>query len=93
MLDWLFEWLQDAVTWFFDLVLWLPRKIYQLLLEGLLIVVNAIPVPTWAENLELDWIPSGMAYFLEPFNIPLAITCITSGYLLRFVVRRIPVIG
>jgi hypothetical protein len=93
MLDWLFDWLQDALQWFFDLVLWVPRKLYELVLDAFALVINAIPVPTWAEGLELDWIPSGMAYFLEPFQVGFGITVITASYLWRFLIRRIPVIG
>lgn len=93
MLDWLYDWLQDALTWLKDLLLWLPLKLYQLLLEALTTVLNAIPVPAWAENLNMNWVPSNLAYWLDPFNIPLALTCITGGYVLRFVIRRIPVIG
>jgi len=89
----MFDWVDEVLQWLLDVLLWVPRKLYQLILEGLLTVFNAIPVPAWAEGLDLDWIPAGMAYFLEPFSIGFGITCITSAYLLRFLIRRVPVVG
>lgn len=91
--DWLTDWLDAAFAWLVQLLLWVPQKLYGLLLDGLAAVLTAIPVPTWAEGITLDWIPGTMAYFLEPFNIPLAMTCMTSAVLIRFLIRRIPVIG
>lgn len=87
------DWLTDVLQWVLDLLLWIPRKVYELFLTGILAVIEAIPVPSWAENISLDWIPSSMGYFLEPFNVPFGLLCITGGYLWRFLVRRIPVIG
>jgi hypothetical protein len=91
--DWLTDWLDAAFAWLVELLLWLPNKVYELFLAGLLAVVNAIPVPSWATGIDLDWIPSGMAYWLEPFNVGLGLTCVLGGVLWRFLIRRIPVIG
>jgi len=85
--------MQELLDFLLELLLWIPRKIYQLLLEGMLALFNWIPVPAWAEDLNLDWVPSGMAYFLEPFNVAWGLTCITSAYLIRFLIRRLPVVG
>jgi len=93
MLDWLWQWLEDAWQWIYEFLMWLPLKLYQLFLEAIAVIVAAIPVPDWVGDLNMAWVPSSMAYFLEPFNIPLAISCITGGYLLRFLIRRIPIIG
>jgi len=89
----MFDWVDEVLTWILDVLLWVPRKIYELLLAGLETVIAAIPVPSWAAELSLDWLPSSMAYFLEPFQLGLAVTSITGGYLLRFIIRRIPVVG
>jgi len=91
--DWLTDWLDAAFAWLVELLLWIPQKLYQLLLDGLTAVLNAIPVPAWAEGINLNWIPSGMAYWLEPFHIGFGMTCITGAYLWRFVIRRLPVVG
>lgn len=91
--DWLTDWLDAAWAWLIELLLWVPQKLYGVLLGALSAVLNAIPVPSWAEGISLDWIPAGMAYFVAPFHLDLALTAITGGYLIRFLIRRIPVIG
>lgn len=91
--DWLTDFLNDAWEFLSTLLLWVPQKLYDLFLSGVAAVIVAIPVPAWAQNLSLSWIPSGMAYWLEPFQVSFGLTCITSAYLMRFVLRRIPGIG
>lgn len=91
--DWLTDWLNSAWAWLVELLLWIPQKLYELVTAGLAAVIVAIPVPSWAEGISLNWIPNTMAYFLGPMNIPLAITCVTGGLLIRFLIRRIPLIG
>jgi len=99
-MDWLADWFQVLWDWLTSIWTQLSEwvqdifaTLWDAVLDAVLAVLNTIPVPTWAENLSLDWVPVGMAYFLEPFQIPLALTCVTGGYLIRFLIRRIPVIG
>lgn len=93
MLDWLWDWLDrvwDQLTgWFWDIF----NAVAEVVFGALIAVLSAIPVPDWAEGLDLGWIPASMAYWLEPFQVGFGLACITGGYLIRFVVRRIPFIG
>ena len=91
--DWLTDFLDAAFAWLIEVLLWVPHKLYELFLAGVLVVLEAIPVPDWAEGVDLSWMPSSMSYFLQPFNLPLAVACVTGAYLTRFLIRRIPVIG
>jgi hypothetical protein len=93
MLQRLWEWLNSFWEWFKELLQEFVLWVLSGLLDALVFVLNLIPVPAWAEDLALDWVPSSMAYFLEPFNIPLAVTAITTSYLIRFVIRRLPFVG
>lgn len=91
--DWLTDWLNAAWAWLIQLLLWVPQKLYGLLLDGLATAIEVIPVPTWAAGVSFAGIDNTIAYFAEPFQIDLALTVITSAYLIRFLIRRIPVIG
>lgn len=91
--DWLTDFFNAAIAWLVEVLLWVPQKLYELFLAGLQALLNSIPVPSWAEDISLDWIPSGMAYWLEPFQVGFAMTCITGAYVIRFVIRRLPVVG
>jgi len=91
--DWLTDWLDSAFAWLADLLLWVPQKVYALLLDGLATVVEVIPVPSWAAGVSFAGIDNTIAYFAEPFHIDLALTVMVSAYTTRFLIRRIPVIG
>ena len=81
--------------WLRDLVLWFPRKIYELILDGLAWVIDLIPVPGWFENAGSYFaaLDPGIAYFLEAFEFSTGIGILVAAYVLRFLIRRIPVIG
>ena len=87
------DWLVDALNWLKDLLLWLPLKLYSLFLGGLAAFVELIPVPDWMANLNFSGIPPELVYFGAAFQIPLAFTCIIGGSVIRFLIRRLPVIG
>ena len=79
-------WLRDELQLFF---VW----IWDSVLSGLAAVFEAIPVPDFMLNLDSYSIPSGVAWAVEPFQVPLGLGIIVSAYVARFVLRRIPLIG
>ena len=42
----LIDFLSEILGWFLDAALWVFHTVYELLLQGLLVVVNALPVPS-----------------------------------------------
>jgi hypothetical protein len=91
----LIEWLNAFLEWVLEVVLWLPLQLYKLLCEGLVLVLQAIPVPDWMESAATAFgaIPSGVAYFLQAMEIPFGIAVVASAYTIRFLIRRIPFFG
>jgi hypothetical protein len=64
------------------------------LLDGLAAVLEAIPVPTWLEGVDVfAGIDPGVVYFAEALMIPEGIAIVLSAYVLRFVIRRLPFVG
>lgn len=84
----MFEWLKDVL-------LWVPQKVWELILSGLGAAFSAIPVPSWMSSLSTfgAGIPPGVGYFLHVMRVPEGLAMLVGAYTLRFVVRRIPVIG
>lgn len=84
-----------ALDWFSQAALWVPRKVYSLLLDGLASVVESFPrisaADTFAQNAGTAL--SGAAYFVDYFAINTGLSMIASALLLRFLLRRIPLIG
>lgn len=81
--------------WLRDLLLWVPLKIWQAILDAVGFVLEQIPVPAWladAGNV-FDDIPDGVIYFAQAFQLQAGLGIMISAYLIRFVIRRIPIIG
>lgn len=90
----LIDFLVLILEWVVEFVVWAFHTIYELLLEGLVIAFEAIPVPDWLVGADpFAGIDPGVVFFLEAFEIPSGITIILGAYLVRFLVRRLPVIG
>lgn len=88
-------WFEDFMAWLLELLLWLPRKAYELLLEGLLQILNVIPVPDWLTDLSTNFagLPAGVAFFLQALQLPTGLAIVGSAYLVRFLIRRLPFFG
>lgn len=81
--------------WLLDLLLWIPRKVWELLLDGLASFVEAIPVPEFMSNLGswVSGIDPAIAYFGGPLQLGTGMTFVALAWVIRFAIRRIPVIG
>tara|TARA_R110000737_G_C14590067_1_gene487349 strand:+ start:34 stop:330 length:297 start_codon:yes stop_codon:yes gene_type:complete len=67
--------------------------LYQLFLDGAASLIDVIPVPDFLLNLQTVNMPSGVAFFVAPFEVEFGIGIIVGAYIARFIVRRIPLIG
>ena len=67
--------------------------IFEQLLLAFVVVLEAIPVPSWASNISTMSVPSEMMYFINAFEIPYGAGVMASAWAIRFVIRRLPVIG
>lgn len=81
--------------WLRDLLLWVPRKIWEAVLDALAAIITAIPVPSWIDS-ATSWfeaIPDGVLYVMGPFQVGTGLAILLGAWVLRFLIRRIPVIG
>lgn len=85
----------EFAQWLKDLLLWLPLKIWEMITDGLAGVLEAIPVPDFINQAKgfMGGIPGNVLWVLDLFAVPQGMTMIMSALLLRFLVRRIPLIG
>jgi hypothetical protein len=91
----LIAFLQQMLAWLVTMLLWVPHKLYGLILAGLGAVIAAIPVPGFMLNVGnyAAGLPSGVAYFAQSLQLPLGLSILVTAYVLRFCIRRIPIIG
>ena len=91
----LIDFLESILTWLKDLLLWLPRKLTELVLDGLAALIEAIPVPDFLSSAPgfLGGIDPTLVFFLNGFAFAEGLTIIFSAYVLRFLIRRLPIVG
>lgn len=91
----LWKWLEDVLAWLKDLLLYIPLKVWQGMLDSLAGLLEAIPVPSFMSNLGSLFasIDPGIAFFVNGLHLATGATMILSAYVIRFLIRRIPVVG
>lgn len=89
------DYLDKFAQWLKDLLLWLPLKLWEMLLDGLAAVLEAVPVPDFIAAAQgyMSGVGGNVLFVLNLFAVPQGMTMIMSALVLRFVIRRIPFIG
>lgn len=87
--------LSSFSEWLLDVLLYVPEKVWELLLDGLAAVIEAIPAPTFlaALNARLGLLPSSAIYLADIFALQEGIILVIGALIARFILRRIPIIG
>lgn len=80
--NWLLEQLEALGEWY-----------YQTWVSLAAAVIDVIPVPDFLLNITPVTIPTGVMFFIEPFQIEYGLGIMLSAYTARFILRRIPIIG
>ena len=88
-------WISQGFGWIVEFVLWCVVKLFLMLGDALLYVLELVPVPDWltAAGTNLGLVPGDVWYFLEPFHFGTGLSWMLGALLLRFMIRRLPVIG
>lgn len=87
------DWLREFAEWLLDILLYIPQKIWELILGAVAAVLEAIPVPAWMQTDPFANINPGIAWMLNEFQIAFGLTVVLSALGIRFLIRRIPLIG
>ena len=89
--SWLLGLIDDFLQFLIDLPLYLLDWIWAAFV-GLL---DSIPIASMVEQASslFSAIPSSVWYFMNVFQVPLGITFVLTAYLIRFFIRRLPVVG
>lgn len=95
MLDWLKGWLNEILNWFVKWAEWIPKKIYSSVMDGIASFINSIPVPSFMQDAAgaFAGIPSTVMFFASAFELGFGVKIVLAALVLRFILRRIPLIG
>jgi hypothetical protein len=56
-------------------------------------VIEALPVPAWASNVGALQLPDGVLWFANALELPAGAAIMATAWTIRFIVRRLPVVG
>lgn len=89
------DYLDRFSAWLLKVLLYVPKKLLQLVLEALSAIINAIPVPDWLAHgsVAMAGIPGGVTWFLDLMAAQYGLGIIISAYVIRFIIRRLPFVG
>jgi len=95
MLDWLLDWLTAFLVWLLDVLLWVPLKLWNLFLDAVLALFYWIPVPDFISGAStwLSQLPASVGYFLQITELGFGLGVVITASVIRFVIRRLPVVG
>ncbi|MCY1357397.1 hypothetical protein D9M69_438880 [compost metagenome] len=95
IISWLKETLVSVLDWLLELLLWLPKKLWSMLLDGLAGVIEDLPVPSFVAQADSFFgnIPGSVVYFFQFFAVGEGLAMVSLALILRFALRRIPLIG
>ena len=85
--------LNDLIDLLIDILLWLPRKIYEYVGDIIEFFMGLLPTDTLDLQTSLSGWSGDILYFLTLFEIQYAVTALFTALTARFILRRIPVIG
>ncbi|MGN2621941.1 hypothetical protein AUR59_015030 [Stutzerimonas balearica] len=91
----LFKWITDAFESITSFLETLPQYTFYSLCEGIVAFFNAIPVPDFFHQAgnAMQSIPPEVLFFASMFRLDFGVTTVLLASLIRFVIRRLPIIG
>lgn len=91
----LLQWLQDAFDSIIEFIETFPQWVFNGLCQGVVKFFEAIPVPQFFHQAgdAMQSIPPEVLYFAAMFRLDFGVSVVLLAFLIRFVIRRIPIIG
>lgn len=92
-MEWLKEFFTGFLTWLYEVLLYIPQKLFDLFLQGLLVVIDSLPLPEFMNQYHItDVIPPEILFFLVSSGLDVALPIVGSAYVFYFF-RRIVTLG
>lgn len=94
-MDFLLKFLSQILSWLLGFVTWVTIQVFSLVMAALAAIFNAIPVPSWVSSASgaIANLPPGVAYLVSSLELTTGAGIMLSAYTIRFIIRRLPVVG
>lgn len=78
-----------------DLLIYIPQQIFALFGQGFVAFFNLIPIPSFISSMQsyVDFLSTTMGYFFILLRLNSVSVIIIGAYIVRFIIRRIPLVG
>lgn len=89
------HWLKDSLSELGQFFIDMFMHILDWIWSAFLSLLDVLPIASTVEQASnlFSAIPSSVWYFMNIFSIPFGITTVSGAYLVRFLIRRLPIIG
>lgn len=87
--------LHRFAEWLQQLFLYVPRKVFEWLTDGIGSLIDGITLPAWWSSASgyLTGISSDVLWMLSWFEFGTGVGILVSAYGIRFLIRRLPIVG
>jgi len=91
----LLAFINEVLKWLLDLVLWVPREIYAELMESVLGLLQELDTGEGVQLMSSSYgeLDGFIRYVIAGLNLEYGLSILFGAYVIRFLIRRIPVIG
>lgn len=92
-MEWLREFFTNFLTWLYEVLLYIPQKLFDMFLQAILLLVDSLPLPDFLIDYRItDLIPPEVLFFLYQSGLHVALPIVGSAYVFYFF-RRILTLG
>lgn len=99
---WFAEKIEQVLQWIYNFFQWVARKVFNLIMEGLgetieyagdMVCVSACVEAIQGISTGLQNLPDVVTFAIPYLHLATGLEMIICAYIVRFVIRRIPIIG
>lgn len=96
------DFLLSVIDWFFDLIQWIPKEFFSVVMDGLgegllyagdMVCVSACVDAVNGIGASLSRVPDIVTYAFPYIHLSTGVELIICAYIVRFVIRRLPIVG
>lgn len=92
-MEWLKQYFSGFRDWLYEVLIYIPQKLFDLLLEAILALIESLPLPDFMIDYQItDYIHPDVMFFLSMSGLGTALPIVGSAYLFYFF-RRILTLG
>jgi hypothetical protein len=92
--SWLQGYIDSALDWLLEGIEWIGIKLFSSVVDGVLLAFDAVSALLPASlSTQPPAVVGGIAWAVEPFFLAEGLTLLGGAYLVRFLIRRLPIVG